>query len=321
MSEAASGFFPLNDGTGRFIEIRDVWASNVDEEMAKIRELLLTHNFVSMDTEFPGVVARPAADYSGDAAYQTLRCNVDLLKLIQLGLTFTDSEGGWADGCTCWQFNFKFSLTDDIFAQDSIELLKHSGIDFDKFEKYGIDIQYFGELMMMSGLVLTDDVKWISFHGSYDFAYLLKTLTCCDLPAEEQGFMELLYTFFPGCFDVKFIMTSVDGLHGGLAALGDTLEVERIGPMHQAGSDSLLTAQTFFALTRKHLGSGYDENRYRGQINGIGDNHTRRKSAYTSNVSLGSTQIHSGSISNSGHVSSIILNQNVMNYSGGQTAF
>ena len=43
-------------------------------------------------------------------------------------------------------------------------------------------LQYFGELMMMSGLVLTDEVKWISFHGSYDFAYLLKTLTCCELP-------------------------------------------------------------------------------------------------------------------------------------------
>ena len=117
------------------------------------------------------------------------------------------------------------------------------------------------------------------------------------------------------------MMTSVDGLHGGLAALGDTLEVERIGPMHQAGSDSLLTAQTFFALVRKHLGPEFDENRYRGQINGIGDNYTRRKSAYSSNVPLGNTQIHSGSISNSGHVSSIILNQNVVNYNGSQTAF
>ena len=118
---------------------------------------------------------------------------MDLLKLIQLGLSFTDEEGNWAEGCTCWQFNFKFSLSDDMFAQDSIELLKTSGIDFDRFEQYGIDIQYFGELMMMSGLVLTNDVKWISFHGSYDFAYLLKTLTCSELPQEEHGFMELLY--------------------------------------------------------------------------------------------------------------------------------
>ena len=33
----------------------------------------------------------------------------------------------------------------------------------------------------------------------------------------------------------------------------DTLQVDRIGPMHQAGSDSLLTAQTFFSLLSKHL--------------------------------------------------------------------
>ena len=38
------------------------------------------------------------------------RCNVDMLKLIQLGLTFTDAEGNLP---TCngelsvWQFNFK----------------------------------------------------------------------------------------------------------------------------------------------------------------------------------------------------------------------
>lgn len=42
---------------------------------------------------------------------QTLRCNVDMLKLIQLGLSFTDAKGNWAEGCACWQFNFKFSLS------------------------------------------------------------------------------------------------------------------------------------------------------------------------------------------------------------------
>ena len=74
------------------------------------------------------------------------------------------------------------------------------------------------------------------------------------------------------------MMTSVDGLHGGLAALGDTLEVERIGPMHQAGSDSLLTAQTFFALIQRHLGPTLDEKKFKGQLFGLGDNHTKRQS-------------------------------------------
>lgn len=227
------------------------------------------------DTEFPGVVARPVGDF-GDMAYQTLRCNVDMLKLIQLGLSFTDENGNWIDGCTCWQFNFKFSLSGDMFAQDSIELLKTSGIDFDKFEEFGIDVHYFGELMMMSGLVLSEDVKWLTFHASYDFGYLLKTLTCSDLPLEEADFLELLRTYFPNIYDVKYMMTAVEGMHGGLSSLADALAIERIGPMHQAGSDSLLTAQTYFGLTKKHPVT--DDPKYCGELFGLGTNHTKYKS-------------------------------------------
>ena len=44
-----------------------------------------------MDTEFPGVVARPVAEsYAPDYHYQSLKCNVDLLRIIQLGLAFAD---------------------------------------------------------------------------------------------------------------------------------------------------------------------------------------------------------------------------------------
>lgn len=86
------------------------------------------------DTEFPGVVAKPICEFgASDFTYQvgkviivfrvvvivsnnnvhvlqTLRCNCDMLKLIQLGLSFTDEKGNFADDCVCWQFNFKFSL-------------------------------------------------------------------------------------------------------------------------------------------------------------------------------------------------------------------
>lgn len=65
---------------------------------------------------------------------QALKINVDMLKLIQLGLTFTDAEGN-LPVCngehTVWQFNFRgFRMSEDVYAQDSIELLKQSGIDF-----------------------------------------------------------------------------------------------------------------------------------------------------------------------------------------------
>lgn len=45
-----------------------------------------------------------------DYHYQTLRCNVDMLKIIQLGITVADEDGNMPDVCT-WQFNFKFSLS------------------------------------------------------------------------------------------------------------------------------------------------------------------------------------------------------------------
>lgn len=46
----------------------------------------------------------------------------------------------------------------------------------------------------------------------------------------------------------QYLMASCDSLKGGLNKLAEDLEVERVGPMHQAGSDSLLTASTFFKL-------------------------------------------------------------------------
>ena len=73
----------------------------------------LLNVFKSKDTEFPGVVARPIGEFksSSDYQYQLLRCNVDLLKIIQLGLTFYNEDGEQpAEGST-WQFNFKFNLT------------------------------------------------------------------------------------------------------------------------------------------------------------------------------------------------------------------
>lgn len=109
---------------------------------------------------------------------QTLKCNVDLLRIIQLGLTFSDEEGNLHPRCT-WQFHFFFDLKKDVFAQDSIELLRkvlfqvicpresfrrfrqlkmQAGVDFEKHEKEGIDVELFGALMTVSGLTLTPEV-------------------------------------------------------------------------------------------------------------------------------------------------------------------
>mmetsp|Transcript_20792 Transcript_20792/g.26904 ORF Transcript_20792/g.26904 Transcript_20792/m.26904 type:complete len:408 (+) Transcript_20792:93-1316(+) len=258
---------------GQTVEIRDVWASTLDEEMSRIRELVERYPYVAMDTEFPGVVAKPIGDaYSSGYQYQTLQCNVDLLKVIQLGMSFCDEKGKTPEsGCFCYQFNFRFDLNEDMYAEDSIQLLKESGIDFARHASEGIDVHRFGELVMMSGLVLTEDIKWISFHSGYDFGYLIKLLTCTTLPSDEQAFFDLLHIYFPTLFDIKLLMSCVDGLHGGLQRVAEDLKVERVGPMHQAGSDSMLTNATFFRLAEIAF-SGVDQidDKFRGEIYGLG---------------------------------------------------
>ncbi|XP_023231619.1 CCR4-NOT transcription complex subunit 7-like [Centruroides sculpturatus] len=147
--------------------IRDVWAFNLEEEFKAIRKIVQEYQYVAMDTEFPGVVARPIGEFrsTADYQYQLLRCNVDLLKIIQLGLTFLDETGKMpSGGYSTWQFNFKFNLTEDMYAQDSIDLLTNSGIQFKKHEEEGIEPYEFAQLLMTSGVVLSENVKWISFH-------------------------------------------------------------------------------------------------------------------------------------------------------------
>ena len=58
------------------------------------------------------MVARPIGSFRGssDYHYQTLRCNVDLLRIIQLGLTLADEKGELAPGVCTWQFNFRFNI-------------------------------------------------------------------------------------------------------------------------------------------------------------------------------------------------------------------
>eukprot|EP00246_Nothoceros_aenigmaticus_P015809 TRINITY_DN6824_c0_g1_i2.p1 TRINITY_DN6824_c0_g1~~TRINITY_DN6824_c0_g1_i2.p1 ORF type:complete len:273 (-),score=37.62 TRINITY_DN6824_c0_g1_i2:498-1316(-) len=261
---------------GGTLRIREVWAHNLEEEIQLIRDIVDDFPYLAMDTEFPGVVVRPVGTFKNSAEYhyQTLRTNVDLLKLIQLGLTFSDEKGalpkcGTGDYCV-WQFNFReFNLKEDVYAQDSIELLCQSGIDFSLNEAKGIDSQRFGELLMSSGIVLNECVHWITFHSGYDFGYLLKLLTCQNLPASEADFFNLLRAYFPTVYDIKYLMKFCSGnLHGGLNKLAEMLDVERIGPCHQAGSDSLLTSCTFRKLKEGFFNGTTDK--YRGVLYGLG---------------------------------------------------
>eukprot|EP00186_Timspurckia_oligopyrenoides_P003214 CAMPEP_0182445492 /NCGR_PEP_ID=MMETSP1172-20130603/3598_1 /TAXON_ID=708627 /ORGANISM="Timspurckia oligopyrenoides, Strain CCMP3278" /LENGTH=364 /DNA_ID=CAMNT_0024641275 /DNA_START=65 /DNA_END=1156 /DNA_ORIENTATION=+ len=252
--------------------IRNVWQHNLQQEMSYIAHLVEHYNIVAMDTEFPGVVARPVGGFRNNSEYQyqTLRCNVDLLKIIQLGLAFADENGNIPQDYPCFQFNFKFNLNEDMYAQDSIDLLTESGIDFKQFERDGIDVYHFGELLISSGLVLNDDVTWISFHSSFDFGYLLKVVTCSILPDDEKSFFELMSLYFPRFWDMKYLMT--DRFFGGLSKLAEFYEVQRYGQMHQAGSDSLLTLQVFFKMKQSTF-NGHITQEMMNTLYGLGQGH------------------------------------------------
>ncbi|XP_077465101.1 CCR4-NOT transcription complex subunit 7-like isoform X5 [Stigmatopora argus] len=271
--------------------ICEVWANNLEEELKRIRHVIRKYNYIAMDTEFPGVVARPIGEFrsNADYQYQLMRCNVDLLKIIQLGLTFMNEQGEYPPGTSTWQFNFKFNLTEDMYAQDSIELLTTAGIQFKKLEEEGIDSLYFAELLMTSGLVLCDGIKWLSFHrylatsfphnvwlfcSGYDFGYLIKVLSNTKLPEEEIDFFELIRLYFPVIYDVKYLMKSCKILKGGLQEVAEQLELERIGPQHQAGSDSLLTGMAFFKMREMFFEDHIDDAKYCGHLYGLGSGST-----------------------------------------------
>lgn len=235
-----------------------------------------------------------------------------MLKVIQIGLTLFNEEGETPPARPgpdvglgpkamklasqgpfpySWQFNFKFSLKDDMYNEKSIESLQQAGINFDQLERDGIDPKAFAALLIPSGLVCFDEAKWISFHGGYDFGYLTKLLICTPLPNDEAQFDSKMKLYFPTTYDVKHLMKHAIRVHtqgypnvndpaiveilnkfehkSGLENIAETFKVKRIGSAHQAGSDSLLTGKVFFQMRDRIFNRQIPEDHI-GRVWGLG---------------------------------------------------
>ena len=254
--------------------IIEVYDSNCDKEIKNIISILEKEKeiFVGMDTEFPGIVSN--LNYiTNDFYYKNMKLNVESTRLIQLGLTLTDKNGNKPKDieCNTWQFNFQFDIENDKYSQESINLLKHSGINFQNLKNNGIKPEKFLTSFIRSGLVLNPKVKWISYQGSYDFAYLLKILRNEKFPENEKKFIENLKIYFPEFYDVKMLTKdNEEYFHGGLSRLIYKLGIERKGINHQAGSDSIATIEAFHKLISDNSINKTKLNQYKNVLYGIG---------------------------------------------------
>jgi len=89
-------------------------------------------------------------------------------------------------------------------------------------------------------------------------------------------------------YDVKYLMKSCKNLKGGLQEVANELEVLRIGPQHQAGSDSLLTGQTFFKMKEMFFEDDIDDSKYCGHLYGLGTNFVVNRNNNSSSANLAS---------------------------------
>ena len=252
--------------------IVEVYKENFVQELKNLSALLEDYNYIGMDTEFPGTVYS-IKNMTDDFYYKSLKTNVDNLKLIQLGITIMNEKGEYPKNYPyhTWQFNLEFDKNVDKFHPSSINLLKQSGIDFEKLKKRGINHHLFAQYFMTSNLVLNEEIVWVSFQGSYDFGYLLKLLLGTELPEKEEDFINSLNIYFENYYDIRMLVKGYQNMQGGLNRLAEQLKVQRLGMIHQAGSDSMLTLDVFFKLIQGGYISDIKLKELKNILHGIGE--------------------------------------------------
>lgn len=264
--------------------MRDVWNNNLNSEFATIRKLIDQYSFVSISTEFVGTIARPIGNFrsKNDYHYQTMRANVDLLNPVQIGISLSDSQGNKPDNVpSTWQFNFHFDVTKEMVSAESLELLKKSGINFEKHQNIGIDPFDFAQLMIDSGLLLSKEITWLSYHAAYDFGFLVNMLMSKAMPNNKEEYVWWVENFMPNFYDLNLInkFTASTKQHNpqqqaqySLESMADELGIPRFPLFTTTGGQSLLALLTFTFLAKLPLHNiqpGFELTDYKNMIYGI----------------------------------------------------
>lgn len=269
--------------------VREVWDNNLNSEFASIRKLISQYNLASISIEFVGTIARPIGNFRSkrDYHYQTMRSNVDLLNPIQIGISLCDYKGNKPENIpSTWQFNLKFDMSKEMVSAESLELFKKSGINFEKHQKNGVDSLEFAHLLIDSGLLLSDEITWLSYHAAYDFGFLINLLMNQLMPNNKEDYEWWIHMYMPNFYDLnllnKFIQdvkkmnqqqkSQQQSQQYSLENLSDELGIPRFSIFTTTGGQSLLTLLTFIQLGKlsmNKLPNGMDFNTYKNLIYGI----------------------------------------------------
>ncbi|POW23391.1 hypothetical protein PSHT_00257, partial [Puccinia striiformis] len=173
-----------------------------------------------------------------DFDYKTSCCNGDLLRIIQLGMTLCNENGRKPEGKCVWQFNF-LMICMRLTRLNSYKPLGPTPSEMNNKESITNILVYF------SSQPVSFDLKTSS--GSM--------VTLVNMPVSETESLDLLETWFPCMYNIKFLMRSCKSLRGELNKVTEAL--------------NLLTAGTVFALRARYFDDELDNRKLLGLTYGL----------------------------------------------------
>ncbi|XBW35410.1 hypothetical protein QEN19_000976 [Hanseniaspora menglaensis] len=272
---SAASVEPSNNNALMKYMVKDVVKNNFYKEFSSIRELVTKYNVVSINVESAGTLARPIGKFRGkrDYVYQTIKVNVDLFNVFKIGISLCDQFGNKPEGIfSTWQLHFQVDPETEMVPSEFLDFLDAASTipetSASELKNTGINLVELAVLLTDSGLLMNNNVTWISHSGAYDFAYLLRLVSNKPLPSTRELFLSELDKFFPNYYDLDLInqrlnyqIFMLSGMKDELflppqhlEMLADGLQIPQLPHYKTTGGVSLLILITYnhlCALTKK----------------------------------------------------------------------